>query len=185
MHFVIFWYQSLWILYGSFSYMKTAYVKWLLCDQFVPVEVVLRHRPSTLSARPRFYSLIRRCSRKFLQASRLLILVSWLVCLWLPWFFDVTKFHRCLWDHSFMSLPEFSCHLLAVALLRWMVVSLHNYYSVSENFEHSSAATWTVHTFGFCLAAFWLGWVPKVILAQWSGIARAVFYVCQLCWSTS
>ena len=43
--------------------------------QFVPVEVVPRLKPSTLSARPRFCSHIHRYSRKFRQASRRLILV--------------------------------------------------------------------------------------------------------------
>ena len=43
--------------------------------QFVPVEVVPRLKPSTLSARPRFCSHIHRYSRKFRRASRRLILV--------------------------------------------------------------------------------------------------------------
>jgi len=44
--------------------------------QFVPVEqLVLRHKPSTSSVRPRYCSLTRHCSRKFLQASCRLILV--------------------------------------------------------------------------------------------------------------
>jgi len=43
-------------------------------DQFVSAELVLRHKPSILSARPRFCSHILHCSRKFLRASRRLIL---------------------------------------------------------------------------------------------------------------
>jgi len=42
-------------------------------DQLVPVQVVLKHKPSIWSARPRSCWHIRRCSRRSHRASVLLI----------------------------------------------------------------------------------------------------------------